>query len=147
MYICAAYDLPPNSTYSLRLTKDPLELIEEDIIEYSKLGNILLVGDLNARTSDAPDYIANDSDNFIPIYDDYTLEELPKTRNSQDSQLDTRGKHLLEICIQSKLRILNGRCLGDTLGTFTCHTYNESSVVDYTIASEQICKDILYFNV
>lgn len=147
LFICAAYDPPPNSTYSSRQLSDPLELIEEDIIQYSKLGNILLVGDLNARTSDAPDYICNDSDRFIPIYDDYSLDESPKKRISQDNQLDTRGKHLLEICIESKLRILNGRCLGDTLGSFTCHTYNGSSVVDYAIASEKICKDILYFHV
>ena len=148
LYICAVYDPPPNSTYSLRLPKDPLELMEEDIIQYSKLGNILLVGDFNARTSNSPDYIINDSDdNFIPIYDDYCLDDLPKYRISQDSQLDTRGKHLLEICIESKLRILNGRCLGDTLGSFTCHTYNGSSVVDYAIASEEILKNILYFYV
>ena len=147
IYLCAVYDPPPQSTYSQRITKDPLELIEEEIIKYSQSGQILLMGDFNARISDAPDYIMNDDDEYLPIYDDYTYDQTIHTRYSQDKVIDSRGKHLLEICIGNKMRILNGRCLGDTLGSYTCHTYNGSSVVDYAVASESLYKNIIYFNV
>ena len=143
LYICAVYDPPPSSTYSLRQQIDPLEKIEEDIIAYSKKGNIMLVGDFNARTNKYPDSVNYDSDTIIPIYHN---DNIPN-RMSQDKVIDNRGKHLLEICVQSHLRILNGRCLGDTLGKYTCHTYNGSSVVDYSIISESIYNDILYFHV
>ena len=33
------------------------------------------------------------------------------------------------------------------MGTYTCHTYNGSSVVDYSIISESLYEDILYFHV
>ena len=104
---------------------------------------MLLAGDFNARTSNYPDAVNDDSDIIIPIYSD---DSIP-CRNNLDHTLDSRGKHLLEICIQSQLRILNGRCLGDTLGNFTCHNYNGSSVVDYSIVSENLYKDIVYFNI
>lgn len=143
LYICAIYNPPPGSTYSQRQLCDPLEKIEEDIIKFSKVGDIMMVGDLNARTSSCPDSINGDSDIVFPIY---ANDNIP-TRNSMDKTLDSRGKHLLEICIQSQLCILNGRCLGDTLGNFTCHNYNGSSVVDYSIVSENLYNDIVYFNV
>ena len=143
LYICAIYDPPPQSSYSLRQQQDPLEYVEELIIKYSKKGNIMVLGDLNARTSDSPDFIVDDSDIAIPIFVD---DSIP-TRLSQDKVLDVRGKHLLELCIQSQMRILNGRSLGDTIGKFTCHTYNGNSVVDYSIVSEAIYHDVVYFHV
>ena len=143
LYICAVYDPPPGSSYSQRQIRDPLETIEENVIEYSKKGNIMLLGDFNARTGNLPDYVMGDSDIIIPMYTDDTIPN----RLSQDHTTDTRGKHLLEICIQSQLRILNGRCLGDSIGAFTCHTYNGSSTVDYSVISENLYNDIIYFHV
>lgn len=137
------YDPPAGSTYTVRQHYDPLEKIEEDIIKFSKCGNVLLMGDFNARTSNSPDALNGDSDIVIPLYNDDTIPN----RKSLDKTLDTRGKHLLELCIQSQLRILNGRCLGDTLGNFTCHNYNGSSVVDYSVISEDLYKDVVYFKV
>ena len=52
-----------------------------------------------------------------------------------------------EFCIPSRLRILNGRTLGDLYGKFTCQKPTGASVVDYFIASEELLKDIIYFHV
>ena len=52
-------------------------------------------------------------------------------RLSQDSTVLPRGRLLNDICIQTGLRILNGRCTGDLTGKCTCHNYRGSSVVDY----------------
>ena len=49
--------------------------------------------------------------------------------------------------MSSKLRILNGRKTGDSIGYFTCHKYNGSSVVNYCLVGECIFKDIIYFHV
>ena len=54
-------------------------------------------------------------------------------------------KSLLELCIQSRLRILNGRSFGDTMGRFTAHCSLGSSVIFYFIASEDIQINSLVF--
>jgi hypothetical protein len=50
-----------------------------------------------------------------------------------DCKVDNRGKQLLDLCIGSKLRFLNGRMWGDSYGKFTCIKPSGSSVVDYVI--------------
>jgi len=57
----------------------------------------------------------------------------------------SRGKSLLELCIQSRLRLLNGRSFGDTMGRFTAHCSLDSSVIDYFIASEDIQNKFVSF--
>jgi hypothetical protein len=47
------------------------------------------------------------------------------------------------MCISLKLRILNGRILGDSNGNFTCFKYNGTSVVDYIYMSEDLIKQTL----
>ncbi len=59
-------------------------------------------------------------------------------RCSQDLQVNSYGRSLLELCIGNNLIALNGRTKGDFLGQFTCHTYNGASVVHYVIGSHDI---------
>jgi hypothetical protein len=61
--------------------------------------------------------------------------------------LDTRGNELVEFCISNQIRMSNGRVLGDLCGNYTCYTANGTSIVDYTLVSESILDQILYFNV
>ena len=68
-------------------------------------------------------------------------------RNSEDTKVDDRGKQVNELCISSRMRILNVRILGDSFGKFTCQKPTGTSVVDYMIASEELLKDIIYFHV
>lgn len=147
LHICIAYIPPADSTYSKRTDENILDHIESDIHKYKNKGEIILMGDLNARTGDNLDYIENDSDKHIPTDNDYKIDEPRKCRLSQDKILDERGKHTLEICIAAQLRILNGRKLGDSAGYFTCHKYNGSSVVDYAICSETLFNSIKHFKI
>ncbi len=105
------------------------------------------MGDLNARTANNIDYISNDDDTHIPLNIEYTLDTELKQRHSQDTILDKQGKHLLEICISSQTRILNGRKIGDSIGYNTSHQYNGSSTVDYAICSHTLYHDIPNFKV
>jgi hypothetical protein len=57
------------------------------------------------------------------------------------------GKHLLNLCKESGLRILNGRTIGDLQGKHTCITYNGCSVVDYMLVSIELLYLLGYFEV
>ncbi|CAG2223372.1 unnamed protein product [Mytilus edulis] len=120
---------------------------EKDIAMYSTLGKIVLAGDLNARTGSGElDFIDNDSqDNLIPLYDNYNPDYDISVRHSKDVHLSTRGKLLNDICVQTGLRILNGRTRGDFIGQLTCHNPRGSSVVDYFIVSEELLDKVAFF--
>ena len=45
---------------------DGFDSIEKDVCEYSKLGDILLCDDLNARTSNNDDLITYDCSKYLP---------------------------------------------------------------------------------
>ena len=138
---------PANSTYTKQLSYDIFELIEKDLLYYKGKGDVLMCGDFNARTATELDVIINDSSKYIPLFNSYKIDNTTRVRRSHDTVLDTRGKELLEFCIENQLRIMNGRCLGDIFGHFTCFNPLGQSTVDYLLASEKITNQILYFKV
>ena len=151
-YLCYAYIPPENSSFYKTRGEDTLIYIQQDIIRYSNIGKIMLCGDLNARTKDLPDFIERDEllDKELMLADEISLYELDyniESRFSQDNKVCYRGHRLLDLCIAAKLRILNGRTIGDAFGKYTCHKTNGSSVNDYAIVSEDIVNNILYFQV
>ena len=107
----------------------------------------MVSGDLNARTGMAPDFIKNDNGNHFPIYSNYSPDLDIPDRCSMDKVINSRGKQLNELCIQSGLRILNGRFFGDSLGRFTSHQPMGSSVIDYFVVSESLLSYINFFKV
>lgn len=148
IFLCLAYIIPATSFYADQSEDDTLENIEKDIIKFSHQGSIILCGDLNARTGSEPDFIINDvNDTHIPMYDNYSCDIVQEKRCSYDMKVDSRGKQLLDLCIASKLRILNGRMWGDSYGKYTCMKAVGSSVVDYVIVSEDLIEDTLFFHV
>ena len=54
---------------------------------------------------------------------------------------------MLDVCLFSILRVLNGRTLGDWKGKFTSYQYNGNSVIDYCLFSEEQLSKVLYFHV
>ena len=89
-------------------------------MHYSQLGKVILIGDLNSRTALRPDFNDDESvDHYIPVYDNYISDSqniLPIRHNKDKSILKGYGRALLNLCIESELRILNGRTMG-VLGT------------------------------
>lgn len=146
-FICVVYYPPSPSSYTKKLENDILDGIEKDLSSYSKLGDVLICGDLNARVGTLPDYIAQDDHKFLPLFNTYPIDKNVMYRMSKDSKVDKRGKELLDFCKGYQLRILNGRTLGDMQGNFTCYTPNGTSVVDYAVVSESALKSILCFSV
>ena len=86
---------------------DFLDLLDNDIVFNRNEGSVLILGDFNARTSSEPDFIINNDDNYLPLNGDYIIENTFFRRNSQDVKVCTRGRDLLDVCISSRLRILN----------------------------------------
>ena len=106
----------------------------------------MLCGD-NARTGSQQDFIASDGTSRLPLYQNYNIDSYSMSRQSKDVIVDARGRRLIDVCIGNQLRFLNGRCFGDMFGWYTCFTPNGCSVVDYTIVSESILDQILFFHV
>jgi len=72
---------------------------------------------------------------------DSPLPTVVTPRKSFDNTVNDLGKHLLEMSKSLDLRILNGRCKGDSLdslGKITFHGNEGFSTVDYIIVSHEI---------
>lgn len=95
-------------------------------MKYSLLGDISLMGDLNAhvKASDQ-DYITfnmNDVlDDFLP--NNYIADTVHKKRNTEIYQnTNEYRRQILDICNDGQLRILNGRTIGDSKGKTTLYS-------------------------
>jgi endonuclease/exonuclease/phosphatase family metal-dependent hydrolase len=117
-----------------------LETIARDIIEkYSEKGDIIMMGDFNARTGSEEDLIISDDTSHVSLSDNqYVIDTAVGKRSRHDSHIDTRGKELLDMCISNQLRILNGRTFGDSFGAYSCYKPAGCSVVDYAIVSQHL---------
>ena len=133
VYLCLGYVAPQGSSVH---AEKLWHTIEEEAAAFAKKGWIILTGDFNARTGNERDYVANDSDEYLSLPEDYSVDTtLP--RFSQDTVTNQFGHYLLELCRGSGLRIINGRIGEDKeVGKYTCFTPRGCSVVDYVIAHE-----------
>ena len=60
---------------------------------------------------------------------------------------DEYDQSLLDLCVASQSRILNGRTLGDTIGICTSFQCNGASTVDYCVVSCLLLNHVNYFKV
>ena len=144
------YIPPVNSTSWRWLDPDIWDTLEEEVGRFSRLGEVILVGDFNARTGISPDTATfdEDGDSYLPIPPECFCQMPPLERVSQDTENNEHGMQLLNLCKASGLRIVNGRLFQDKgTGKFTCHTARGNSVVDYVIASQAIMNDFASFQV
>ena len=132
--LCSCYISPKDSPY---FDPDTFSNLENDINVFKGNNFIVLAGDFNARTGTENDFITNDYCNFVPG-DSFPLPTVVSPRKSFDNHINEQGKHLLEICKSLDLRILNGRCKGDSFGKITFHGNQGISTVDYIIVSHEI---------
>ena len=60
---------------------------------------------------------------------------------------DEYGQSLLDLCIASQSRVLNGRTLGDTTGKCISFQFNGAGTVDYCVVSCSLLNYVRYFKV
>ena len=135
IFIGTCYASPPSRNSRAKASEtnekhSSLERFFEEAHLYSKKGEVILQGDINARTGDEPDFLSKDK------YDDlFGIEnrEINPPRNSEDKKVCERGSLLLDLCKSGDYRIANGRKPGDLFGKYTSIQWNGSALVDYVI--------------
>ena len=150
MRILFTYASPLTSSYTKSRTKTVLEKIETFIDDGRN--SFLVMGDLNGRTGTDGDFVRDSDDKHSPIADiPFYTTDSQLTRNNRDTHaVDEQGKTILEICKANSLRILNGRTMGDEVGTFTRYPkrkFENPSVIDYTLCGEALLPSIFSFSV
>ncbi|KAL5251313.1 hypothetical protein ACHWQZ_G016865 [Mnemiopsis leidyi] len=150
--IINVYDSPEQSSYKAKRRanegkEDSLSTLDQ-LLEFraknTDLGDVMMVGDLNARTG---------SLNIGPVAEEdleYAIPEShPETseRVSKDQIINSRGSKLIDFLACTKLSIMNGQTLGDIFGEFTSINYNGASVVDYMAASPELLESVMSFEV
>ena len=147
--ISFTYCSPQNSSYLARTQLDPFEDFEQKLNSIDNDTDILVLGDLNARTGVLPDYIEHEDNDDIPIPQELYETDYQATipRGNMDKVTNKYGQNLLDMCRTVPLRICNGRKLGDIQGSFMCYKWNGQSVVDYCLASPSLLNKIATFQV
>lgn len=148
MFLCTAYLAPQTSTFFTWQDIDILDVLERETEKYSNLGFVTICGDLNSRTKCKPDILTNDTNRFVPLPDNYVVQEtsIPE-RNNQDCVENQYGNWLINLCISKQLIILNGRTTGDTVGGFTYYGPNGSSTIDYFLVNQSLFKNVNYLEI
>ena len=148
VYLCNCYIPPSNSNMHLVRNNDPFDILEQEILEFGNLGDVIILGDTNSRTGRLQEQY---SDHFNPYNDNITINDNydyePLIRGNEDSTINEFGRKLFNVLENTHLLILNGRMVGDLNGVKTCHTYNGSSTVDYGIVSLNLASEIHIFKV
>lgn len=130
LYLCAIYIPPIDSPY---YEEEYMNNLYTDISHFQAQGNVLLCGDLNARTGSEIDFL--DTQGNIHVFGQNHMHLSPNLlqRNSLDHVINKNGKELVHLCRTLGLYMLNGRIRGDSLGRFTCCSPLGASVVDYAV--------------
>ena len=148
LFIAAAYCSPINST-DKEISKSKSETffdgLESDIAFYSSKGDILLMGDMNARFGQKNEILTQMDVSTEGIF---MTKQIPiQKRQSEDEKINSYGNKLIKIMNSSQIILLNGRKLGDTKGKLTSHQYNGSSVVDVAMCNYELYKKVNIFQV
>ncbi len=88
--LCFMYASPASSPYTNALNYEIFQELEKDCNQYSSEGDIIIAGDLNARTNLENYFVLDDRDNYSPInLIDYYRFDKPLPRVNKDiSQVD-----------------------------------------------------------
>ena len=147
-YLVFTYFSPANSSYSLRANLEPFHDLEQKLSLLEPNSEKIILGDFNARTGHKLDYIENEDNTGLELPGDYVTDTVATyPRGNMDEVTNGYGDQLISLCRNVPLRICNGRKLGDTRGSFTCHKWNGQSLVDYCLASPEIYTQILFLKV
>ena len=141
-YLGCVYIPPESSSFGKDNTSKIWDRLETDLEHFSVKGNIILCGDLNARTGTLEDFITMDTErNPYELPNSYQFDTVYK-RNSMDGLIQKNGRKCINACVDNNMCILNGRMLGDLRGKFTCFSEKGSSVVDYFMCSQNLLRQI-----
>ena len=147
LYIGLWY-IPPSYSCRHTQTEEMWAYFEKEISYFQMKGDLIIMGDLNARTGEKCDWIELDDRDNLPLPDEYAVDTCIKPRVSMDKNVNSCGERLIDICIATGLKIVNGRFGTDEgLGKLTCNTYNGGSVIDYVLTEPAYFRHLCEFRV
>ena len=149
VYLAVVYISPEYSSGNTNDIESVYSILLNEVEKFSRLGDIIIQGDFNAYANTQPDFAEFDNETKRVNLDDsdYHSDTIMSRNNLDHKHTNNSGKLLLNFCKETRIRILNGRTTGDLNGQSTCITYNDSSLVDYTLISEELLKSVGYFEV
>ena len=106
--------IPPATKGCYKPKVDPYVALSNNIAdlleEFGEDINVVITVDCNARTAELPDYIVSDCDLSDYMYDECSHDlDVPNPRYNADKIVNRNGEKLLDLCISTRLRIVNGR--------------------------------------
>ncbi|GFS04871.1 RNA-directed DNA polymerase from mobile element jockey, partial [Elysia marginata] len=151
LFVLSVYMRPVNSTRAdLDVDVSCYDHLVEQMAVVSDRGNVIVAGDLNARTGERQEcLIGNESE--IKESDVFSLPDIVRNdclftpenilhndcsvlRSSVDKNVNGYGVKLLQLCEASELIILKGRAGGDQgVGAHTYHCSRGASTIDYVL--------------
>ena len=123
------------------------------VVKYSAKGSVGVCGDLNARTGlldDRPTSLYNEDKECIRQGLTVNVWEKDSIlgRFSRDKTVHGHGKDIINLCLASGLRIMNGRCYLDKgIGDYTYIHNDKKSVIDYLLVQEQLFSVLSHFEI
>jgi hypothetical protein len=150
MYIAICYFSPINSTFYKKNNLDsncPYNNLEQDIYSLKNEGNILMLGDFNARTATKQATLLSNYSNHNPLWldEDLVLSNSYK-RSFEDLIENLFGTELVKLYSSQDLIICNGVMKWPNSNQMTCIHGLGSSVVDYVISDILISNQIVTFD-
>ena len=148
VYLCGSYIPPANNTANITSKTDYFGNPEKSILKYKNKGNIVIMGDLNARIGNKDNTLNKklneDLRHLLP-----TIKELTSSQDgcSCDNSVNTAGRKLIKLCKNHSLRVANGQTPGDRVGNYTCFNNRGASVVESLLTEIPLHKNILDFKV
>jgi hypothetical protein len=137
---------PTSSHFALHreFEGDPFIDLYANISHYSTLGEVILLGDFNARTKNLQVSLHDRVEDILCLQE-LELESVGLHRSSQDryGPLTGYGRHLLQLGESHGLLIMNGLPCFPGSGDFTCFPHSGgASVVDYVLANRDLLPHI-----
>ena len=135
-YIAGVYKSPKNSSDAKHNECNIIDTLRDQLSKFSP-NDMVYVGDnFNSRIGTQNDFIIENGKDLTYLLQEYELDAITSVRNNQDTSVNQYGQQLLDLCIETKLRILNGRTRGDLQGYLTHVGFHGCSTVDLVLTSE-----------
>ena len=150
MFFVFVYMRPDSSSRAdMNVDINIFEIVEQQIAKVSELGDVICMGDFNARLTEREECLIVDRLNEctlesmnIGIYEnehvfsenDFTINDMSIKRTNSDKNVNSYGLKLLSLCYACDLAILNGRAGADKgVGNLTFCGHQGESTNEYVM--------------
>ena len=149
LYLGFVYIPPMDSNIHQYLDYELMEMIQSEIDYFNELGKTIVLGDWNARLGNMDDNMNIDTD-FDLDHEFFTsdwAEANIQERLVVDEEFNTFGRELIQLCLNTDMRIMNGR-FGNVSSNWTCYSHSGGrSVVDFGLMNISVFPDVVEFQV